>query len=62
MNEKIRDGIELPNCLVFDVPEEKGIELIVAVTENMRASIFMLDEEVEKLISILQNKLNGRII
>jgi len=61
MNEKIRDVIELPNCLVFDVPEEKGIELIVAVTENMRASIFMLDEEVEKLILILQNKLNGRI-
>jgi len=46
--EKDRNGVELDSCLVFDVPEEKGIELIIPVTENMRASLFMLDEEAQK--------------
>ena len=59
--DKVRDGVELPNCLVFDVPEEKGIEIIIAVTENMRASVFMGDDEVIALINILQNKLNARL-
>ena len=60
--EKERNGTEMEDgCLVFDVPEEKGIELIVPVFENMRASVFMTDEEAQKLINIIQNKLNARI-
>jgi hypothetical protein len=55
-----KDGIELSNVLIFDCPEEKGIELIVPVFENMRASIFLNDDEAEKVINIIQNKLNAR--
>jgi hypothetical protein len=56
-----RDMVEQDNgCLVFDVPEEKGIEMIVPVFENMRASVFFTDKEAENLIKIIQNKLNGR--
>ena len=57
-----RDVEELENgCIIFDVPEEKGIEIIVPVTDFMRASIFMSDEQAEELIRIIQNKLNARI-
>jgi len=57
-----RNGIEQDNgCIIFDVPEEKGIEMIIPVTENMRASVFMTDKEAENLINIIQNKLNARL-
>lgn len=58
---KERDIKELEcGILVYDVPEEKGIEIIVPVFENMRASIFMDDEQAEQMINIVQNKLNAR--
>lgn len=58
---KDRDVKELDcGILIFDVPEEKGIEIIFPVFENMRASIFVDDKEAQSIISILQNKINGR--
>jgi|TARA_R100000049_G_C1933720_1_gene77561 hypothetical protein len=58
---KERIGHEQVNgCLVFDVPEEKGIELIIPVFQNMRVSTFIKDEEAQELINIIQNKLNAR--
>lgn len=60
--DKFRDGKELENgILIFDVPEEKGIELIIPVFENMRVSVFLSDDEAVKVIRIIQNKLNGRL-
>jgi len=57
-----RNGVEMENgCLIFDVPEEKGIEIIIPVTDFMKASLFMEDKEAEELIMIIQNKLNARI-
>lgn len=56
-----RNGTEIESCLIFDVPEEKGIEIIVPVTDNMKASLFLTDEEAQKMINIIQNKLNARI-
>ena len=57
-----RNGVEMENgCLVFDVPEEKGIEIIIPVTDFMKASLFMEDKEAEEFIRIIQNKLNARI-
>jgi len=59
---KDRDVKELDcGILVFDVPEEKGIELIVPVFENMKASIFIDDKQAQTIIDIIQNKLNGRL-
>ncbi|KKL78983.1 hypothetical protein LCGC14_2019380 [marine sediment metagenome] len=55
---------EVNNCLIFDCPEEGGIELIFPVGgdgSNMRASIFVNDEDAQKLINIIQNKLNARL-
>jgi len=56
-----RNGVELDGCIVFDVPEEKGIELIIPVTECMKASLFMTDEEAQQLVNIIQNKINARL-
>lgn len=61
-NDKERHGVETESgCIVFDVPEEKGIELIVPVAGCMRASVFMDDEEAQNFVNIIQNKLNGRL-
>jgi len=56
-----RNGVEIDRCLIFDVPEEKGVEIIIPVAECMRASLFMTDEEAQKLINIIQNKINARL-
>lgn len=59
---KERNGSEMDNgCIVFDVPEEKGIEIIIPVTDFMKASLFMEDKEAEEMIRIIQNKINARI-
>jgi|GEM_PF-3981477 len=56
-----RNGTETEQgILIFDVPEEKGLEIIIPVTDNMKASVFIPDDEVEKVIQIMQNKLNAR--
>jgi len=59
-----KSGVETDyGCSIFDIPEENGIELHVPVgseTGNCYARIFMTDEQAEDLISIIQNKLNGR--
>jgi len=56
-----RNGTETEQgILIFDVPEEKGLEIIIPVTDNMKASIFISDDEAEKVIKIMQNKLNAR--
>jgi len=57
-----RDAKELEcGILIFDVPEENGIELIVPVFENMKASIFIDDKQAEQMLRIIQNKLNARL-
>ena len=59
-----RNGEELDNgCLIFDVPEEKGIELVIpigGVDSGFTARVFMDDEKAEEMIRIIQNKLNAR--
>jgi len=56
-----RNGTETEQgILIFDVPEEKGLEIIIPVTDNMKASVFIPDDEAEKVIQIIQNKLNAR--
>ena len=58
-----RNGFEQENgCIILDIPEEKGIEIIVPVTECMRASLFMSDEQAQKMINIIQNKINARLV
>ena len=58
-----RNGFEQETgCLIFDISEEKGIEIIIPVTESMRASLFMSDEQAQEMINIIQNKINSRLI
>jgi len=56
-----RNGVEIDGCIVFDIPEEKGVELIIPVTDCMKASLFMTDEEAQQLVNIIQNKINARV-
>ena len=58
-----RNGFEQESgCIIFDVPEEKGIEIIIPVTERMKASLFMSDEQAQEMIRIIQNKINSRLV
>ena len=58
-----RHGFEQETgCIIFDIPEEKGIEIIIPITDCMRASLFMSDEQAQEMINIIQNKINSRLV
>ena len=55
--EELEGGI-----LVVDIPEEKGVELIIPLGEDAtNARIFMYDDEAEQLVQVVQNKINARL-
>ena len=57
---KDKDVERVADIVVFDVPEEKGIQFVFNVIENMSASVFVSDDDAEELVKIVLNKLNAR--
>lgn len=47
--------------LIFDNPEEKGIDMYIAINEIIDLRIPLTDKAAQQLIDIIQNKLNARI-
>lgn len=47
--------------LVYDNPEERGIDLMFDFENGMAITIFMTDESAQELVNIVQNKLNARL-
>lgn len=45
---------------VYDVPEEKGINLMFDMENGMGFILFLTDESAQEMVNIIQNKLNGR--
>jgi len=46
--------------IIYDNPEEKGIDLEFDLENGMSIKIFMDDNTAQEMIDIIQNKLNGR--
>ncbi len=47
--------------LIYDRPEEKGIDLELDLENGMSIKIFMEDATAQGMIDLIQNKLNARI-
>jgi hypothetical protein len=47
--------------LVFDNPEERGIDLMFDLENGMAITLFMTDESAQEMVNIVQNKLNARL-
>jgi hypothetical protein len=54
-NEELEDDM-----IIFDAPEEGGIEFLIKVSDRYVATVFLSDEQAERMIRIVENKLNGR--
>ena len=48
------------NPIIFDNPQEEGIDLEFDLENGMSIKIFMDDELAQDFINIIQNKLNAR--
>ena len=46
--------------IVYDRPEEEGIEVSLDLENGMAINLFISDEDALEMINIIQNKLNGR--
>lgn len=47
--------------VIYDVPEDKGIELLFDFENGMGIVIFLDDESAQEMVDIIQNKLNARL-
>jgi len=47
--------------IIYDNPEEKGIDMEFDLENGMSIKIYMNDESAQEMIDIIQNKLNGRL-
>lgn len=45
--------------VIYDNPEEKGIDLEFDFENGMAIKIFLEDEAAQQMINIIQNKLDG---
>lgn len=45
--------------IVYDNPEEKGIDLELDLENGMAIKIFMDDNSAQEMINIIQNKIDG---
>jgi len=48
------------NPIIFDNPQEEGVDLEFDLENGMSIKIFMDDELAQDFINIIQNKLNAR--
>ncbi len=48
-------------ALVYDNPEEKGIDIELDMENGMAIKVFLDDKAAQEFIGIIQNKLNARI-
>jgi len=46
--------------IIYDNPEELGIDLEFDMEDGMSIKIFLTDESAQDMIKIIQNKLDGR--
>lgn len=46
--------------IIYDNPEERGIDLVFDMENGMGITIFMDDESAQEMVNIIQNKLNAR--
>lgn len=62
MDEEKNDYIkeERPGLMVYDAPEEEGIDLEFQINDGMFLKVAMKDEDARNLISIIDNKIIAR--
>lgn len=47
--------------IVYDNPEEEGIDLEFDLESGLSIKVFMTDQAAQDMVDIIQNKLNARL-